>query len=90
MVTSTHLVAGNLIKTLVAQSNTHTGVRPKPKKDDFSDLLGSGFNPRKNTDPRTLKDMKAKNAIGQALDPDSAKVYMLYMHVAIAMRRPFN
>ena len=50
------------------------GIGPKPKRDDFSDLLGGNFSAKLNSGPRTLKDLKAKSDIGNALDPDRAKV----------------
>ena len=49
------------------------GIGPKPKRSDFSDLLGGNFS-AKPTGPRTLKDMRAESDINNALDPDKAKV----------------
>ena len=52
----------------------HAGIGPKPKKSDFSDLLGGNFTSSANSGPRTLKAMRAESDINNALDPDKAKV----------------
>lgn len=54
------------------------GIPSKPKEDAFGDLLGSNFSSKKNADSKaSLKDMKSKNAIENALDPDRAKVLFI-------------
>lgn len=50
------------------------GIPSKPREDAFGDLLGSNFSSKKSNDPKSLKDMKSKNAIENALDPERAKV----------------
>ncbi len=52
----------------------YQGVPTKPKDATFSDLLGSNFNPKKDNEKKLLKEMKSKNDIENALDPDRAKV----------------
>ena len=54
------------------------GVPTKPKDAAFGDLLGSNFNPKKSNENKPLKDLKAKNDIENALDPDRAKVRRLH------------
>ena len=54
----------------------HTGIGPKPKRNDFSDLLGGNFSSSANSGPRTLKAMRAESDINNALDPDKAKVHV--------------
>ena len=49
----------------------------KPKADAFGDLLGSGFNPKKNDGPKTLKGMKSNQDITNSLDPERAQVIKL-------------
>ena len=51
-----------------------SGIGQKPKRSDFSDLLGSNFSSSANTGPKTLKDMRADSDINNSLDPDRAKV----------------
>ena len=44
----------------------------------FSDLLeGHNFSGSKDKEPKSLKEMKAKNNIEQALDPDRARVRLM-------------
>lgn len=46
----------------------------KPKTDAFGDLLGSGFNPKKPTESKSLKNMKSNQDIANSLDPEKARV----------------
>ena len=56
-------------------THTHTGVPPSVADKQFSDLLqGHNFSGGKDKEPKSLKEMKAKSNIEQALDPDRARV----------------
>ncbi len=50
------------------------GMAAKPKTDAFGDLLGSGFNPKKPTESKSLKNMKSNQDIANSLDPEKARV----------------
>ena len=65
----------NNTNTIATTYSLFAGIPSKPKEDAFSDLLGSGFNPKKGeSESKTLKDMKSKTSINNALDPDRARV----------------
>jgi len=79
--THTHTHAHTHTHTNTTHTHTHTltsttlGVPPNLADDQFSDLLqGHSFAGGKNKEPKSLKQMKAKNEIEQALDPDRARV----------------
>ena len=51
------------------------GPAPLLQDQHFSELLGSqGFSTSRNRPPQTLKDLKGKQDIENALDPEAAKV----------------
>ncbi len=56
----------------------------KPKNNAFGDLLGPGFNPGGSNEPRTLKAMK--NTDNVILDPDRAKVKVIYLDNSVLNR----
>ena len=54
-----------------------SGPAPLLKDQHFSDLLGSqGFSASRDRPPQTLKDLKGKQDIENAIDPETAKVRM--------------
>lgn len=56
------------------------GPTPLLQDQHFSDLLGSqGFSASRDRPPQTLKDLKGKQDIENALDPETAKVCSVFL-----------
>ena len=64
----------------------HIGPAPLLKDQHFSDLLGSqGFSASRDRPPQTLRDLKGKQDIENALDPETAKVRSIEQFVCCVL-----